>query len=534
MGCLTKDEIYTEFWKNIDVELPNYDLQKMRAATMKEPRWLHFGAGNIFRMFLAGLQEQLLNDGFEQTGIVAAECFDRQIIRDIYLPCDNLTLAVTMKASGGMRRQVIGSIADACECGRGKQAAWEHLMQIAGSASLQMISFTITEKGYKLRDKDGEWTAEVKKAMTEGPGSSDHIMVNAASLLYCRFKAGRLPIAMVSMDNCASNGDILFRSIYEIAGQWADSGLVEKEFLDYISSPEQVAFPWSMIDKITPRPSEAVREHLAQQGIEKMNIICTEKQTFIAPFVNAEETQYLVIEDTFPNGRPSLERAGVLFTDRETVSKAETMKVTTCLNPLHTALAVFGCLLGYDLISDEMKDPQLKGLIRKIGYDEALPEVVDPGIIDPRLFLDQVIQVRFPNPFILDTPQRIATDTSQKIPIRFGRTIQSCCRKGKDASQLTGILLVLAGWLRYLTGIDDTGTPFELSPDPLLGELQPVVKKAVEHTDCLDQLLRDEALFGVDLIKAGAGERIKTLFGEMTKGSGAVKGTLKKYIKGDK
>ena len=99
------------------------------------------------------------------------------------------------------------------------------------------------------------------------------------------------------------------------------------------------------------------------------------------------------------------------------------MKVTTCLNPLHTALAVYGCLLGYTLIADEMKDPDLKRLVERIGYTEGLPVVTDPGIIRPEAFLKEVLEQRLPNPFMPDTPQRIACDTSQKVPIRFGETV---------------------------------------------------------------------------------------------------------------
>ena len=88
-----------------------------------------------------------------------------------------------------------------------------------------------------------------------------------------------------------------------------------------------------MIDKITPRPSETVKETLSQKGIEGMDIVVTARNSYVAPFVNAEVSEYLVIEDRFTNGRPPLEEAGVIFTDRETVNKVETMKVTTCLNP---------------------------------------------------------------------------------------------------------------------------------------------------------------------------------------------------------
>ena len=113
-----------------------------------------------------------------------------------------------------------------------------------------------------------------------------------------------------------------------------------------------------------------------------------------------------------------------MFTSRETVEKVERMKVCTCLNPLHTALAVYGCLLGYTKISDEMKDADLVKLVEIIGYKEGLPVVTDPGILSPKKFIDEVLQIRVPNPFMPDTPQRIACDTSQKLSIRFGETIK--------------------------------------------------------------------------------------------------------------
>ena len=117
-------------------------------------------------------------------------------------------------------------------------------------------------------------------------------------------------------------------------------------------------------------------------------------------------------------------KSGVMFTTRETVEKVERMKVCTCLNPLHTTLAVYGCLLGYTKISEEMKDQDLVKLVEIIGYKEGLPVVTDPGILSPKKFIDEVLQIRVPNPFMPDTPQRIACDTSQKLSIRFGETIK--------------------------------------------------------------------------------------------------------------
>lgn len=116
----------------------------------------------------------------------------------------------------------------------------------------------------------------------------------------------------------------------------------------------------------------------------------------------------------------------------------------------------------------------MRKLIEGIGYREGLPVVVNPGIISPKDFLDTVLNVRLPNPFMPDTPQRIATDTSQKLAIRFGETIKAYeASKELHTYDLTLIPLVFAGWLRYLMGIDDNGNPFTLSPDPMLSLVQP-------------------------------------------------------------
>ena len=212
------------------------------------------------------------------------------------------------------------------------------------------------------------------------------------------------------------------------------------------------------------------------------------------------------------------------------------MKVCTCLNPLHTCLAIYGCLLGYNKISDEMKDDNLVKLIKKIGYDEGLPVVVDPGIISPKEFIDETINERLPNPFIPDAPQRIACDTSQKLPIRFGETIKAYEKLDK-IKELKFIPLVLAGWCRYLMGIDDSGNVFEPSPDPMLDYAGGIVKDIEFGCTDLDsihnkieKLLKDKKIFGVDLYEVGLGQLVEKYFSELNAGPGAVKNTLIKYL----
>ena len=211
------------------------------------------------------------------------------------------------------------------------------------------------------------------------------------------------------------------------------------------------------------------------------------------------------------------------------------MKVTTCLNPLHTGLAVYGCLLGHKLICEEMKDPDLVRLVRRLGYKEGLPVVTDPGILNPKAFIDEVMEQRLPNPFMPDSPQRIATDTSQKVGIRLGETIKSYAAENRPMDQLVALPLVIAGWLRYLLGVDDQGKEMSLSADPLLPELCKQLEgielgKPETVGEKLRPILSNSLIFGSDLTKTQLAERIEQYFMEELAGPGAVRTTLKKYL----
>lgn len=527
---LSKESIKKcQLWEKAGIELPKFDYDKMSAVTKENPTWVHFGAGNIFRGFIAMLQQELLNTGKAESGIVAVEGYDYEIIDKIYSPHDDLSLLVIMKPDGSLEKKVVGSIGESLAGDYSREEEWNRLKEIFSNKSLQIASFTITEKGYSVKNL-------LQEDITDGLEHPVSIIAKVVSLAYVRYQNGQLPIAFVSMDNCSKNGEKLHNAMETMIKKWIENGLVEEDFLKYINNNEKVSFPWSMIDKITPRPSQSVKDTLEKDGFDSTQIITTNKNTYIAPFVNAEGPQYLVIEDDFPNGRMPLEDAGVFLTSRETVERIETMKVCTCLNPLHTSLAVFGCLLGFDLIADEMKDPALKKLVEKIGYEEGMPVVVNPGIINPEEFIKEVVEVRLPNPYIPDTPQRIASDTSQKVGIRFGETIKAYSeREDLDPKQLKYVPLVIAGWCRYLMAIDDNGNAMELSPDPLLDELKKYVanvrlgtKELVEED--LKPILTNEEIFGLNLYAIGLGEKIVGYFNEMISGVGSVRSTLEKYL----
>lgn len=178
---------------------------------------------------------------------------------------------------------------------------------------------------------------------------------------------------------------------------------------------------------------------------------------------------------------------------------------------MHTSLGVFSCLLGFDKISKEMQDEDLRKLVETVGYVEGLPVVTDPGIIHPQEFIDTGVNVRIPNPFMPDTPQRIAADTSQKLHIRFGETIKAYQASDTlKVENLRLILLVFAGWLRYLMAVDDSGRVFEPSPNPLLETARAYVAgcRLGEKPDleALRGLLSNKTNFGVDLSEAGLSE----------------------------
>ena len=181
--------------------------------------------------------------------------------------------------------------------------------------------------------------------------------------------------------------------------------------------------------------------------------------------------------------------------DRKTVNDTERMKVTTCLNPLHTALAVYGCLLGYTSIAAEMKDAELVKLVKTIGYKEGLP---------------------------------VVTDTSQKVGIRFGETIKSYMASDTlNPADLTAIPLALAGWIRYLIGVDDNGAPMNVSSDPMLSTLQAALEGVtLGQPDSVDGklevILGNASIFGVSLYTADVKELLA--------GPGAVRATLKKHL----
>lgn len=524
-------------WEQAGIHLPTYDIVQSSRKAQESPRWIHFGIGNIFRIFIGGIADTLLEKGLLDRGITCVETYDYDVVDKIYRPFDNLVLSVVLNNDGSRDNSVIGSLAEAVKGNPSFPQDWERLKEVFRSPDLQLVSFTITEKGYSVVRPDGTLLPFVEKDIKNGPEHSSCAMTVLTAMLLERYRAGETPIALVSMDNCSQNGARLRNSVITVAEGWEKKGYVDKGFLAYVQDEKKVAFPWTMIDRITPRPSKSIANDLQKMGVENMMPVTTQKRTYIAPFVNAEKIQYLVIEDSFPNGRPELEQGyGVYLTDRKTVDLSEKMKVTACLNPVHSAVGPIGVLLGQEFFANMLnQDPEIMKFAKVVEYKEDLPVVKTPGIINPRVFADELFNIRFVNEYLGDTNIRLCADESQGIAIRFGETIKKYVSRYGSADRLIGIPLGLAGWLRYLLGVDDNGRRYELSPDPVAEELSvkfASIRPGDPSTvgDLLKPVLADEGLYGVNLYSAGLGEKVETMFREMLAGNGSVRKTVHKYM----
>ena len=498
------------------VAVPRYDVRAMRAATAERPSWVHLGAGNFFRSLHAVVAQRMLDAGHD-TGIVLANLRDPAVI-DNSRATDDLFVNAVLGEDGSVEPQIIASVAESWHLGPEAEDGWARLTAVFENPSLQLVTLTVTEKGYLSPEAD----------VAVGPGRVRGAMPALASLLLARFRAGAAPLALVSTDNFSENGERLAAALREVAQAWIDAGQAPGEFADYLAG-DRVAYPSTMVDRITPAPSAAVGETLAGLGLANAQIHERGSGGALAAFSNTEAVSYLVLEDDFPNGRPPFETGGVVLGDRETVGRADRMKVATCLNPLHTALAVTGCLLGYTRIAQMMEDSDLRRLVVGVGAIEGLPVVDAPAGMDPAAFLREVITRRLPNPGLPDSPQRIAADTSQKVGIRFGETIRRHAAEG-TAESLTWIPFAIAAWIRYLLAIDDQGQPFERSPDPLLEQLDERlagVRFGEPRTATAARaLLSDASIFGVDLVEAGVARTVIAHLSTLVHGPGAVRAGL--------
>ena len=154
-------------WAKAGIGVPTFDIEKMKEETKAHPRWVHVGPGNIFRGFIADLADILLESGDVTSGITVVSTFDQQVISKIYEPFDDLALRVVMAADGSLSKKVVAGVGDVLRADAEYPSEWARCREIFRTPELQMVSFTITEKGYHIKDLAGNYYPTVQAAFED-------------------------------------------------------------------------------------------------------------------------------------------------------------------------------------------------------------------------------------------------------------------------------------------------------------------------------------------------------------------------------
>ena len=517
-------------FSEIGYNIPKYSVDNVRECTKNKPDWIHFGSGNLFRSLLCNVNQENLDQSLTTKGIIAVSGRNTKKHRRTYKMNNNLCVYLQLNHDGTIDKNILANICDTIELARDSND-FNTLKSYFESDNQIWLTFTITEKGYNLRDSEGKYLDDVLLDFEKGPTTSSSYFGMICSLLLHRYYSGQLPTVLTSFDNLKSNGQVLKNIFEEYAKTWIRNGYVEKGFLDYLNNIERVTFPWTMTDKITPSVFEESLEIIHNDCYKNQQIFSSYFTSLDSAVVNAEKSQYLIIEDSFPITRPSLQGNGVLYTTRDEVSNYELIKVTAALNPIHSTLAVFGSLFEIPTIYDCLRNPLLKLLVTNMGYKESILSLDCSLQHKGKEFLTEVLEERFSNPFIKDTPSRIMTDTSMKVAVRYGETLKRAYLRGDNMKNYVCHMLSIAGWLRYHQGVSDLGAKIQVSSDPRFDQLISNYSEKSLNSDYIKLILEDKDLFGVDLHLIGVANTVQEMINSMSCGIGNVKSTIEKYLK---
>ena len=441
------------------VAVPTYD------RTRLAPAIVHIGVGGFHRAHQAVYLDDLaaqgitLDWGEHGVGLLPAD----KPMAEALIPQECL-YTVVARGAGGDTARVIGSMT-AYLFAPDDPA---RVLDLLADPTTRIVSLTITEGGYHVESHTGRFEADhpAIQADLHHPDQPSGVFGYLCAALDRRRRAGAPPFTVLSCDNLQGNGAVARTAITSFAR------LRDDRLADWIEA--HVAFPNAMVDRITPQTTDADRAFVAETlGIVDAWPVLTE------PF-----TQW-VLEDTFCNGRPPLEQVGVQVVSD--VHPYETLKLRL-LNASHQAMGYLGYLAGYRYIHDVMADADFRAFIARLMKDEVAP------LLPPVLGIDlagyqQTLLERFANPKIGDQVARICTDGSDRMPKFLLPSLAEALEQGRAHRLLT---LAVAGWLRYLRGVDEAGREIAIA-DHLAGELR---ERATAGRDNPRPVLSLRSVFG--------------------------------------
>ena len=441
----------------------------IRSLTPPVAGIVHFGPGAFFRAFISPFSDDAMRAAGGDWGIIAVS-LKSPAARDALVPQRCLYTALERGPDGDVPRQV-EAINDVLVAPEDPGA----VLDVMTRPEIRIISLTVTEKGYCHNPRTGNLQSAHPDIAhdiitSDAPRTALGFIVLA---LARRREAGIPPFTVLCGDNLPSNGAMLRNFVTALASHRDAAGTSDR-LADWIA--DHVAFPSTMVDRITPATTAADLEDFASiSGHHDAALVIHE------PF------RQWVIEDDFPQGRPDWHLAGAQMV--ADVERHELMKLR-CLYGTHSALAYLGYLAGHETIADAVADPIFASFCERLWHDEILPTVPQPEGENLPAYCAALL-ARYRNPAIRHRTWQIAMDGSQKLPQRILGTLRDNLAAGRMPK---GLCLVIAGWMRYVAGIDEAGQPIDVR-DPMADHL----KQAANSADPVTALLSIEAIFGSDL-----------------------------------
>ncbi|MEZ5535874.1 MAG: mannitol dehydrogenase family protein [Thiolinea sp.] len=419
---------------------------------------LHIGVGAFHRAHQAVYTDSALAEQGGDWRIIGANL--RSAALGNILNRQNGLYTLLEKGRSGTQARLIGSISQVIAA----RETPDTLLQQLSDPVIRIVSLTVTEKAYGIVRPSGEVNPQhddiaYDLAHPQQPRGVIGLLVEGLRL---RRDAGVQAFTVLCCDNLPANGHLLQNGVLSFARQ-LDSGLA-----DWIAA--NVAFPSTMVDRITPAATQETRDEVAQLG-------GYDDQAAL----ESESFSQWVIEDHFPAGRPYWEAGGALFV--ADVEPYEQMKLRM-LNGTHSMLAYAGFLRGCTYVRDVMADPVLKPLVERHLQAAAATLSALPGI-DFADYAAELVQ-RFENPAIAHETYQIAMDGTEKLPQRLLEPAEHALQQGQD---LRPFAYAVAAWMRYCLGVKDDGTAYALR-DPREAEIRACLSGVPREAVAISQALQ--------------------------------------------
>ena len=456
----------------MNIILCDQELRRLPRPSRKQPiiipKILHFGPGAFFRSFVASFIDAVNQKDVEEWGIIAVSLNSEDIFCKLAgqdFVFNSLSISKTKK-----KVQQISSISDFLVAKNDARRVLEAL----SDEQIEIVSLTITEKGYyyNLDKKELDFCNQNISEDLENLENPKTAIGFLVAGLRDRFLNGKTPFTVLSCDNLPNNGAVVKKVVLDFASR------IDRSLAKWIL--EEVCFPSSMVDRITPATKDDDVINFAE-----------EYGVYDPALVVHEQFFQWVIEDKFASSRPKFELAGIQMVTN--VELHEKMKLR-CLNGTHSALAYLGYLAGFKTIAECVSHEIMVNYIQYLWEKEITPTIETPKGENLSNYCGELL-VRYQNPEIEHRTWQIAMDGSQKLPQRILEIVTYLLDRQRS---FQGLALAIAAWVKYVSGRDLNGEPIDVR-DPMANDFSMIAKKSKTSEDYVDFILDQSKVFPANL-----------------------------------